>query len=271
MKKWLVRLLILAACVYLGIIALFLANRHDLIYPFRAFPAQPVDLPGVKPVYLPATDAAPELEIWVKAPRGDKPVIVYFMGYAGNLALNITRLKEFVLNGYGLAAMTYRGGGGRPGNPTEQGLKSDARRMLAARRDLPGFDLPNDRLVFYGTSLGSGLATAMAAEVEGEAALILETPFTRLCDAAEAAYPLLPACLAMWDEHYASVDIIATIDAPLLILHGTADVTVPHRLGQALFDAAQEPKRFISYPGGRHNDLRLFGAGQDAIAFLEGL
>ena len=56
-----------------------------------------------------------------------------------------------------------------------------------------------------------------------------------------------------------------------MILHGDADQTIPLSQGQALFGAAHEPKRLIVYPGGRHNDLRLYGAGVDAIAFIEGL
>ena len=57
---------------------------------------------------------------------------------------------------------------------------------------------------------------------------------------------------------------------PLLILHGTADAVVPFRFGEKLFALANEPKRFVRFEGGGHNDLDRFGA-QDAIkAFLYG-
>ena len=101
--------------------------------------------------------------------------------------------------------------------------------------------------------------------------LILETPFNRLCEMAQIRYPVFPACLLLPYEHWDSANLIGQIDAPVLILHGDADKTIPLSQGQALFDAAPEPKRLIIYPGARHNDLRLYGAGIDAITFIEGL
>ena len=101
--------------------------------------------------------------------------------------------------------------------------------------------------------------------------LILETPFNRLCEMAEIRFPVFPACLLLPYERWASSDLIGHVEAPVLILHGDADKTIPMSQGKALFDAAPEPKRLIVYPGGHHNDLRLYGAGVDAIIFIESL
>ena len=92
---------------------------------------------------------------------------------------------------------------------------------------------------------------------------------SRLCEVAEHHFPLYPACLVLPYERWPSADLIGQVGAPVLILHGDADGTIPVAQGQALYDAAPEPKRLIVYPGGRHNDLRLHGAGQDTIAFIE--
>jgi fermentation-respiration switch protein FrsA (DUF1100 family) len=88
---------------------------------------------------------------------------------------------------------------------------------------------------------------------------------------AEARFPIIPACLMMWDERWESIDRIADIAAPLLVLHGDADRIIPVSQGQSLFDAAAEPKRLIVYPGGRHSDLRLHGAGIDVVDWLADL
>jgi fermentation-respiration switch protein FrsA (DUF1100 family) len=135
---------------------------------------------------------------------------------------------------------------------------------------LVGQPVPATRRITFGTSLGAAAAVQLAAR-RPVGGLILETPFNRLCEVAEMRFPLFPACIMLPYERWASADLIGQVAAPILILHGDADRTIPLSQGQALFDAAREPKRLIVYPGGRHNDLRLHGAGMDAIAFIEGL
>lgn len=239
------------------------------IYPFRTEPASPAGIPRTEAKFLPAAEGLPELEVWVAEPVGDRPVVIYFMGNAGSLAYSAPRIAEFTEEGFGIAAMTYRGGGGRPGEPSEAGLKSDALRLYRDLGLLFGAPVPEERRVIYGVSLGTGIATDLAARVS-ERALVLETPFTRLCDVAKHHYSSAPAC-AVITERYDQISRIADIGAPLLVLHGARDEMIPLSLAEALFEAAEEPKEMIVYPGGNHNDLRLFGAGADAIRFLEGL
>ncbi len=266
MRRWLGHCLAIAAplavvcLISLGAAILW---RHDFIYPFDPTPFEPqhVGLPRADVIALPDCP-----QIWRVRPHPGKPVIVYFMGNAGNLGRNGPRIQEFALRGFGLIAMTYRGGGGMDGDPSEGALKADAIRVWRALDEL----VPDTRRVIYGASLGSGIAAWLAAKVDGEAGLVLETPFTRLCDAIRARVPV-PACTLMWDEQYASIDVITQIGTPLLILHGDADRVIPIEQGRALYTAAKEPKAFIEYPGGRHNDLRLHGAGVDALNWIDAL
>lgn len=254
---------LIIAVVYATLIGASLIWRCDLIYPFDPTPFEPqhISLPRSDVVTLPDGPT-----IWRVAPHPGKPVILYFMGNVGNLGRNGPHIQEFALRGYGLIAMAYRGGGGIGGTPSETVLKADALRVWRALDDLA----PGVERVIYGVSLGSGLATWLASEVDGEAGVVLETPFTRLCDAIRNAAPF-PACTLMWDERYESIDIIDGIGAPLLVLHGAADRIIPYDQGRRLFDAAAEPKTFIRYPDGRHNDLRLFGAGVEALAWIDAL
>ena len=122
----------------------------------------------------------------------------------------------------------------------------------------------------YGTSLGAAVAVRLAARRPARA-VILETPFARLCETATHHYPLIPACFVMFRDRWDSIDRIADVGAPLLILHGDADRLIPLDQARRLHGAARTPKRLIVYPGGRHNDLRLHGAGIDTVAWLAGL
>ena len=264
------RLLSISVTICVLFVLLLPFGCRRVIYPFREAPAQPAGIPRTVAKLLPTEGNAPEIEVWIAEPLGDKPVVVYFMGNAGNLAYSGPRINEFVVNGFGFAGMAYRGGGGRPGEPSEVALKADAHRLYRELDQLFEASVPPERRVIYGSSLGTGIATDLAASVV-ERGVILETPFSRLCDIAEHRYTAVPACLVMQNERYDSIEKIADIGSPLLIQHGERDEIIPFALGQRLFEAASEPKTFIGYPEGNHNDLRLFGAGIEAIQFMESL
>ncbi len=260
-------LIVTAAILFLvwsaAVVALFLF-RHNLIYPFREWPRadQIVGVPGASLEYVTAPDGVP-VTLWVVSARQDRPVILYFGGNAGSLPSVAPRLAEFALMGFGIVAMNYRGSGGAPGKPSQKALIADALAVYDARFS----DIPP---VVYGTSLGAALAVQVAAK-RGATALVLETPFARLCETAQYHYPIVPACWVLPDERWESIGAIRATDAPLLVLHGDADSVIPLAHGQRLFNAAPEPKKMIIYPGGDHNDLRLYGAGADTIRFLERL
>jgi uncharacterized protein len=56
---------------------------------------------------------------------------------------------------------------------------------------------------------------------------------------------------------------------PILVMHGARDGVIPVRFSKRLFALAHQPKRFILYDKGRHNDLDDYGATKDALAFIE--
>ncbi len=269
---WLARLLIgtslLVALFYGAALAGVLIMRRDLIYPFSQNDRTP-EQAGAPSLHI-AELATPtgSLPIWVSRPKAGRPVIVYFMGNSGALANFGRRLQSLADAGFGVAAMSYRGGGGVAGEPSESQLTADARALLGGLPDLIGEPIAAEQVVVYGVSLGSGLATAIASEAD-VAAVILEAPFDQLCRAAENAYPIFPACLVMWDERYDSADRIAAVDAPVLIMHGERDWIIPIEHGQALFEAAVEPKSFIAFKSAGHNNLFERGALEATITFIE--
>ena len=271
LRRLIIRLVAGLAAAWLIACAGLIVFARTLIYPFQPgiSAAAPVGIPGANTRTIIAEDGL-ELTVWIAPSRGDRPVILYFMGNAGSLPMNGPRLAEFALRGFGIAALNYRGAGEMPGSPSQTALTSDAVALYDRLDTLIGQPVPARQRVIFGTSLGAALAVQLATRREA-AALILETPFNRLCEVAEIHYPLFPACLILPFERWASTDRIGQVPAPVLILHGDADQTIPLSQSQALFGAAHEPKRLIVYPGGRHNDLRLYGAGVDAIAFIEGL
>ncbi|HUS56141.1 MAG TPA: alpha/beta hydrolase [Thermohalobaculum sp.] len=231
--------------------------------------AEPEGLPAAQTATLVADDGLP-ITLWVVHPAPDRPVVLYFMGNGGSLPSHASILAELAGQGMGIVALNYRGAGGAPGKPSQSALTADALALYDRLDTLIGEPVPAIRRVLFGTSLGAALAIQLAA-ARPAAGLILEAPFNRLCEVAQIHFPIFPACLLLPYERWASADLIGQITAPVLILHGDADATIPLSQGQALFNVANQPKRLIAYRGGNHNDLRLHGAGIDAINFIESL
>ena len=251
--------------------AALVALTPALIYPFQpGFPVdRPLGLPGARAATLMAGDGTP-LTVWLSDPAPGAPVVLYFMGNAGVLPSHAPLLAALSRHGLGIAALNYRGASGAPGAPSQTALTADALALYDGLDPLFGASLPASRRVIWGTSLGAALAVQLAAR-RPALALVLESPFNRLCEAAQFHYPLFPACLVLPWERWDSAALIGGIDMPLLMLQGSADTIIPPAHGRRLLAAAPGPKRLIAYPGAGHNDLPAAAAARDAAAFIAGL
>jgi fermentation-respiration switch protein FrsA (DUF1100 family) len=255
--KW---LLIVVTLGYIALIAvMYVAQRTLMYFPDRqrvapaaaGFPqAQEVALDG------------DQLIAWHVPPRGDKPVILYFHGNGGALQHRVHRFAPLVADGTGLLALSYPGYAGSTGSPGETAFlnAADLLYVHAAGR------YPANRIVVWGESIGSGVAVALAATHE-VAAVVLEAPFTSTLDVGAKAFWFAPVWLLMKDT-FRSDERIGKVRAPVLILHGEQDRTVPFAFGEKLFSLANEPKRFVRFPRGNHNDLDSYGAVEAAKKFL---
>jgi fermentation-respiration switch protein FrsA (DUF1100 family) len=187
-------------------------------------------------------------------------VLVVFHGNAGHIGDRVPKFDELMDAGYGLLLAGYRGYGGNPGRPSEADLTGDARLLLDW---LAGQGIGPARTVLYGESLGTGIAVKMAAE-RPAAALVLESPYTSIADVAQMHYWYLPAKWLLLDK-WNSMAHIGRIEAPLLVVHGARDRTIPARYGQRLFAAAPDPKEIFMLDQGAHNDLYEFPQVPDRV------
>ena len=106
--------------------------------------------------------------------RPNRWTVIVFNGNAG-IGPSARRWPRLPNAEFAVLLFDYRGYGGNPGSPSEEGLAADAR---AARRYLAGRG-GKPRIVYFGESLGRGVAVRLAAE-QPPSALILRSPFTRL-------------------------------------------------------------------------------------------
>jgi fermentation-respiration switch protein FrsA (DUF1100 family) len=183
---------------------------------------------------------------------GPRPAtLLYCHGNAGNISHRLPKLEAFH-NRLGLSILIfdYRGYGRSTGVPSEAGTYADARAVREWLRERePG------PVVYLGASLGAAVATMLAAE-DPPAALVLEAPFASVQAMASAT---VPGAGWLFRTRYDTLGTVGGVDAPLLVFHGDADEVVPYRQGRAVFEAASEPKTFVSLPGARHNDAHQAG------------
>src|SRR5262249_41881837 len=153
---------------------------------------------------------------------------------------------------------------GSSGSPSEQGLLRDA----AAAYDFTSARYDASRIVVWGFSLGTGVAVSIASE-HPIGKMILEAPYTSTVAVAASLFPIVPVSLLMRDQFH-SDRLIERVTAPLLIMHGDADPAIPIAFGERLFALAHQPKQFVRFPGGGHDNLDDFGAVETARQFIVG-
>jgi uncharacterized protein len=262
-------LLGLVGCGYLMLVTGLYAVQRQLLYlPDRSIPSRTASgVPEMSEVRL-HTDDGLDLLAWYRPAALRRATILYLHGNGGHIGYRGDRVRPFIDAGFGVLLVEYRGYGGNPGRPSEQGLMFDARAALAF---LDTAGAPAADTVLYGESLGSTVAVAIAAERAAAgrpvAALVLDAPLTSVSDVAAHHYPWMPVRWLLKDRFDAAARI-ADVRAPVLIVHGEADGIVPIRYGRALFEAAREPKEAVWIRGGGHEDLAEFGLRRIVFDFL---
>ena len=206
-------------------------------------------------VFFSAADGT-RLHGWYLPGEPGEPVLVFCHGNAGNISHRVDNLQRLRQLGLTVFIISYRGYGRSEGTPSEEGTYSDMRGALSWLKD-KGWRA--ERMIYFGRSVGAGVALQLALE-QPPGALVLESPFTSIPAMGRLHYSLLWT-LGGWalDARYDNLEKIRRLKSPLLVFHGDRDNIVPHRMGRQLFDRAPQPKSFYSIAGAGHNDT--YGVG----------
>jgi uncharacterized protein len=270
-KRRVVRSLIWWVGCYLGVVLVLMALENRLVYHPTAASEdwQPAPFAPVEDVALHLPDGT-TLHAWWCPHKGATQTLLYCPGNGGNLShRGYAILAMHKLLGVSVLIFDYPGYGRSGGRPSEQGCYQAADAAYAWLTQTR--QVPADRLLIFGSSLGGGVAVDLASR-RPHRALILDKTFTSVPDAAQRLYPWVPVHWLMRNR-FDSLAKIGTCRQPLFVAHGTTDDLIPFDLGQRLFAAANEPKRFLALEMCGHNDplprafydaLRQFLADGDA-------
>jgi pimeloyl-ACP methyl ester carboxylesterase len=167
-------------------------------------------------------------------------------------------LQSLHAGGYNVLAFDYRGFGRNPGEPSEAGVYEDA---LTAYRHLTGtLDVPPQRIILAGRSLGSAVAVELATRVPSGGLLVLSA-IDSVPARASRLYPWAPVRL-LATQRFDSLGKAAQVTVPVVQVHGLGDWLVPIDDARALFERFPGRKVMLELPG-RHNDV---GFADDALS-----
>jgi len=231
-------------------------TRSFIYFPDPAHPGPiAARVPGATDVGFTTADGL-TLGTWLLSPLADaqNTAVLYMPGNGGNrssrldVALAITKL------GYTVLLLEYRGYGGNPGEPSEDGFAADAQ---AAANFLHEEGFPPNRIIYVGESIGTGVASRLAS-TDQPAAVLLRSPFTSLTDVVKCWYPWLPPTLIPPDR-FDIMSCLPQITAPISVLVGSDDDIVPPAQSKTVAEAAPNLFKLTVLDNTGHNDAIWFG------------
>jgi len=213
--------------------------------------------PGVEERWITTRDNV-RIHAWYVPGRQARATLVWSHGNAGNIAGRADVALALAARGVDVLAYDYRGYGRSEGRPSEAGVYLDAEAAYDSAGDLP--------IVCFGESLGGAVSIHLAS-VRPCAGVAVVSTWTTLRDVARSHYGPLAALVG---DRFDSLARIGTLSVPVFVAHGDRDEVVPFALGERLFAAAREPKRFLRIAGAHHNDVFESTRLLDAIAEFAG-
>lgn len=250
---------VVAAVVVLGAFAVFLGvawvfQRSLVFVPDTSSVVTPED---VREVTLTTSDDL-DLAAWLVEPGSGVAerdmAVLYAPGNGGNRAGRIGVARLLADEGFTVLLMDYRGYGGNPGSPSEEGLAKDAQAAVSLLRS-EGFEAA--RTLYLGESLGTGVVARLQVD-SPPAGMLLRSPFTSFVDVGSHHYPLLPVGLLMRDR-FPVVEYVSTSGVPVAVVYGTADEIVPAEQSARVVHAADHLVEEVALEGVGHNDPEMFG------------
>ena len=193
--------------------------------------------------------------------RSSKGLVIYFHGNADNLKRWGKYAEDFTKNGYDILMIDYRQFGKSTGEMSEKAFHADAHYVYewAKKR------FPENEIIIYGRSLGTGIATKLASETSPKM-LLLETPYYSLIDVGMSYLPIIPYDYLL--RYKMRTDLyIKQVRCKIHLFHGTKDEIVPYQSSLKLAALLnKKPSEILTtIPNGKHKNLGEFREYQVAL------
>lgn len=248
------------------LILVYVFQRNFLYLPkSQYYPPSVFEIDRAEEVRLNSSDGTELTGWWLKPHSETSPVILFFHGNGSSVFSNHDIYADLNTAGYGVFGAAYPGYPGSSGKPTQESIVTAAQTQYDW---IVGQGVSPERIVFYGTSLGAGVAAQLSL-TRPPALLIMEAPFTSAVDMGRLSMPIFPVKYLMKDT-YKSDEALEALTVPVVWLHGTQDEVIPFSMGRRLYDGYNGPKKDLVIEGGMHTNLWGLGGKAFIVGELEG-
>ena len=186
--------------------------------------------------------------------HAEKPLglILYFHGNSRSIKGWAKYAKDFYRYNYDVVLVDYRGFGKSTGKRSEKDMYKDMQFVY----DTLAATYPQNHLIIYGRSLGSGFAAKLAAD-NTPRYLILDAPYFSFKKTIERFLPILPVKYIL-RFHLRTDKWLPKVNCHTYILHGTKDWLIPISNSEKLQQLNPRKITLIRITGGKHNNLPVF-------------
>ena len=191
--------------------------------------------------------------LFIRSLRNAKYTLLFSHGNAADLGLMAScyyQLTQWI--NVNVFSYDYSGYGASTGKPTEKNIYAD---IVAAFKLLtrPPLNVPPNRVILYGQSIGSAPTIYLASKNPAVAGVVIQSGFTSGMRLMFDQSRPIKCC-----DSFSNVDRAVLIEAPVLIIHGTADDVIDIEHGLELYRACPHTVDACWIQNAGHNDIMAY-------------
>jgi len=253
--RWVKRLLVFAATLYLGIcVGLYFFQEKLLFHPYKLAADYKYNFPGnYKELNVDVGNGCTVNALQFFADTPAKGIVLYFHGNGEALDYTGTKAVAFTSRGYDCIMVDYPTYGKSTGTLSEENLFNTGKVFM----DLVKKSYSSGRIVIYGRSLGTGIAAHTARYAEWFKALILEAPYYSIVDIGQRQYPYVPVSL-LSRYPISTYQYLKDLHHPVYAIHGTDDKVIPIESPRKFLDLGLTDFSLTVIQGAHHGDLAKY-------------
>lgn len=235
----------------LAIAVIWSLQEKLLFHPEPLNPKFKFDLAYTSEVFIDVPDAKLHALYLHQPAAQSKGIVLFLHGNAGNLETWFTHTDFWLSTGYDVLMPDYRGFGKSTGTiENEAQLNND---VMQAWNYL-AHNYKDKKKVFYGRSLGTGLAAKLATQTPADL-VVLVSPYTSMTAMAREYYPWVPSFILRYPLK--TDQLLPQLNTKILLLHGTNDRLIDSEHSKRL--VTLNPKaRLVEIEGAGHGDIHNF-------------
>ncbi|MCK0107678.1 alpha/beta hydrolase [Flavobacteriaceae bacterium S0825] len=254
MPYWLQIVLIILVAYIVISIALYYLQDYLLFKPEKLdkdfqFAYENQD---TKEYFLETRDGAKINGLLFKSKNQPKGIVLYLKGNSKSIKGWGKFAVDFTRHDYSVFMVDYRGFGKSTGRRSQKAIKRDLQEVYNKLKERT----PEEHIILYGRSLGSGFAAKLAS-INNPRLLILDAPYYSLTKVTGRYMPFMPLSLLM-KYPLPTYKWLKYVQCPIHIIHGTHDKLIPYKSSVKLSQVNPKQTKLHTVIGGGHKNLNNF-------------